>query len=74
MFSNTKKVVKKICKNCFIKQYCHFLAIGPKKREIGNDTTNQQSIFNFSEKTQKNQLKKNEKDSRKFNGNKTFNC
>ena len=61
MLCNTKNVVKKICKNCFIKQYCHFLAIATKKREIGNDTTNQQSIFNFSGKTQKKQLKKMKK-------------
>ena len=44
-----------------------FLAIGTKKRKIGNDTTNQQR------KTQKrsNKKKKNEKDSRKSNDNKT---
>ena len=64
-------VVKKICKNCFIKQYCYVLAIGTKKRKIGNDTTNQQSLFNFFGKTQKKSIEKIEKDSRKFNGNKT---
>ena len=66
-----KTVVKKICTNCFIKQYCHFLAIGAKKRTIGNDTTNQQRLFNFFGKTQKKCIGKNEKESRKFSNNKT---
>ena len=66
-----KTVDKKICKNCFIKQYCYVLAIGTKKRKIGNDTTNQQSLFNFFGKTQKKSIEKIEKDSRKFNDNKT---
>ena len=61
-----------ICKDCFIKQYCYVLVIGTKKRKTGNDTTNQQSLFNFFGKPQKKSIEKIEKDSRKFNGNKTF--
>ena len=53
-----KNCRKKICKNCFIKQYRYVLVIGIKKRKIGNDTPNQQSLFNFFGKTQKNWLKK----------------
>ena len=66
-----KTVHKKICENCFVKQYCYILAIGTKKRKIGNDTTNQQRLFNFFRKTQKKSSEKTEKDSRKFNDNKT---
>ena len=47
------------------------LAIGTKKRKIGNDTTNQQNLLNFFGKTQKVSIEKGEKDSRKFNDNKT---
>ena len=43
-----------------------FLATGTT-----NDTTNQQSLFNFVGKTQKKSIEKNEKDSRKVNDNKT---
>ena len=63
-----KTVANKICKNCFIKQYCYVLAIGTKKRKIGNNTTNQQRLFG---KTQKKSTEKIEKDSRKFTDNKT---
>ena len=70
-FKYKKTVDKKICKNCFIKQYCYVLAIGTQKRKIGNDTTNQQSLFNFFGKAQKKSIEKIEKDSRKFNDNKT---
>ena len=63
-----KTVANKIYKNCFIKQYCYVLAIGTKKRKIGNNTTNQQRLFG---KTQKNSTEKIEKDSRKFTDNKT---
>ena len=41
------------------------LGIGIKKRKIGNDTTD------FFGKTQKVSIEKSEKDSRKFNDNKT---
>ena len=70
-FKIQKNCWKKLCKNCFIKQYCYVLANGTKKRKIGNDTTNQQSLFNFFGKTQKKSIEKFEKDSRKFNDNKT---
>ena len=66
-----KTVDKKIFKNCFIKQYCYVLAIGTEKRKIGNDATNQQSLFNFFGKAQKKFIETIKKDSRKFNDNKT---
>ena len=66
-----KNCRQKICKNCFIKQHCYVLAIGTNKRKIGNGTTNQQSLFNFLGKTQEKSIEKIEKDSRKFNDNKT---
>ena len=47
------------------------MAIKTKNRKIWDDTTNQQSPFNLFGKTQKKSIEKNEKDSRKFNDNKT---
>ena len=70
-FKIQKNCRKKICRNCFIKQYCYVLANGTKKRKIGNNTTNQQSLFNLLGKTHKKSIEKIEKDSRKFNDNKT---
>ena len=56
----------------FHKTVVVFLAIGTKKRKIGNGITNKQSHFNFFGKTQKKSIEKNEKkNSKKFNDNKT---
>ena len=49
---------KKICKNCFIKQYRYVLAIGIKKRKIGNDTPINKASLTFLERRKKNPLKK----------------
>ena len=48
-----------------------FLAIGTKKGTTGNNTTNQQSLFNFFGKAQKKSIEKNEKDAWKFNDSET---
>ena len=42
-----------------------------KKKKIGNDTTNQQTLLNFFGKTQKTSIEKNEQDFIKFNYNET---
>ena len=47
--------------------------MGPRKERLATiPLTNQHSLFNFFGKPQKKSIEKIEKDSRKFNGNKTF--
>ena len=63
-------VAKKIYKYCFVKQYCHLLSDWDQGKKDCERYTNQQGLFNLLGMTQKT-IEKNEKDSRKFNDNKT---